>query len=156
MRLLSDAFAEGEQIPMRYTKDGDNISPPLRWTELPEGTRSLVLFFDNITPQTKEPFLHWLVYGIPPEIEAVPEGFKHQADPAQPAEMRQGRNAIGNVGYDGPLGSVGHTVRFRFRLCALDKPLDLPAGADADAVATAMRGHVLDEAELTVAHERQA
>ena len=132
------------------------MSPPLRWKGLPSGTSSLVLFFENITPQTKKPFLHWLVYGIAPEIEALPEGFKHKADPAEPSALRQGKNAIGNVGYDGPLGTVGRTVRFRFRLCALAEPLELPAGADEEAVTTAISGHILDEAELTVTHQRQA
>jgi Raf kinase inhibitor-like YbhB/YbcL family protein len=156
MQLLSDAFEEGQQIPVRYTKDGDNISPPLRWKDLPQGTRALALFFENTTPQTKEPFLHWMLYGIPPEIGELPEGFKHKADPEEPPEVRHGRNAIGNVGYDGPLGSVGRTVRFRLRLCALDEPLDLPPGADEGTIARAMSGHVLDQAELTVIHERQA
>jgi phosphatidylethanolamine-binding protein (PEBP) family uncharacterized protein len=78
-----------------------------------------------------------------------------KADPDEPAKVRHGRNAIGNVGYDGPLGSVGRTVRFRLRLCALDQPLDLPPGADEGAVAGAMSGHVIEQAELTVIHERQ-
>lgn len=155
MQLLSGPLEEGQQIPIRYTKDGDNISPPVHWNEVPQGTRSLVLLFENITPQTKEPFLHWVVYGIPPGIGGLPAGFKHKADPDDPAEVHQGRNAIGNVGYDGPLGSVGRTMRFRLRLCALDQPLDLPPGADEDAVSRAMAGHVLEQAELTVIHERQ-
>jgi Raf kinase inhibitor-like YbhB/YbcL family protein len=155
MQLLSDAFEEGQQIPVRYTKDGDNVSPPLRWRELPQGTRSLALFFENTTPQTEKPFLHWMIYGIPPEIEGLPEGFKHKAEPDEPAALRQGKNAIGNVGYDGPLGSVGRRMRFRFRLCALDQPLDLSPGSDEKAAARAMSGHVLEQAELGVVHERK-
>lgn len=156
MRLLSDAFDEGEQIPIRYTKDGDNVSPPLRWTGLPEGTRSLALFFENTTPQTEKPFLHWLVYGIPPDTDGLDEGYKHKAEPGEPSELRHGRNAIGNIGYDGPLGSVGRTMRFRFRLCALDQPVDLAAGSDEGTITLAMSGHILGEAELTVMHRRQA
>jgi Raf kinase inhibitor-like YbhB/YbcL family protein len=155
MQLLSEAFEEGQQIPVQYTKDGNNISPPVRWKGLPQGTRSLALFFENVTPQTKEPFLHWMLYGIPPEAEGLPEGFKHKAEPGKPAGVRHGVNAIGNVGYDGPLGSVGRTMRFRLRLCALDQPLDLPPGADQHAVAKAMSGHVLEQAELGVIHQRQ-
>jgi Raf kinase inhibitor-like YbhB/YbcL family protein len=155
VQLWSDAFEEGQQIPIRYTKDGDNISPPLRWKDLPQETRSLALFFENMTPQTKEPFLHWMVYGIPAEIGGLPEGFKHKAEPDEPVELRQGENGLGNVGYDGPLGSVGRTMRFRLRLCALDRPLDLAPGADEGTVARAMAGHVIDQAELAVIHERQ-
>jgi phosphatidylethanolamine-binding protein (PEBP) family uncharacterized protein len=70
--------------------------------------------------------------------------------------LRQGANTLGNVGYDGPLGSVGRRVRFRFRLCALDRPLDLPPGADQETVTKAISGHVLEQAELSVIHERAA
>jgi Raf kinase inhibitor-like YbhB/YbcL family protein len=154
MQLMSDAFEEGQQIPIRYTKDGDNISPPLRWTGLPRGTRELALFFENVTPRTKEPFLQWIVYAIAPEVDGLPEGFKHKEEPREPVEVRHGKNAIGNVGYDGPLGSVGRAVRFRFRLCALDRPLDLPPGIDEQAVNKAMTGHLLEQAELTVIHQR--
>jgi phosphatidylethanolamine-binding protein (PEBP) family uncharacterized protein len=79
MQLMSNAFKNGQQIPIQYTKDGDNVSPPLRWSDLPNGTEELVLLLENITPQTQEPFVHWLVYGIGPEVEGLPEGFKHKA-----------------------------------------------------------------------------
>ena len=155
MQLMSNAFKDGEQIPIQYTKDGDNISPPLRWSEVPKETQELVLLFENITPQTEEPFVHWLVYGIRPEVDRLPEGFKHKAEPDEPALLRQGRHAIGNVGYDGPLGTVGRTIRYRFTLCALDGPLDLPPGEGREAVLKAMENRVLDEAELVVTHERE-
>jgi Raf kinase inhibitor-like YbhB/YbcL family protein len=128
MELTSNAFEDGQQIPIQYTKDGDNVSPPLRWSDLPKGTKELVLRFENITPQTEEPFVHWLVYGIAPEVDGLPEGFKHKAEPEEPVALCQGTNAIGNVGYDGPLGTFGKTIRYRFTLCALDRRLDLPPG----------------------------
>ncbi len=154
MRLMSSAFEDGQQLPLRYTKDGDNLSPPLHWNDLPRETRELALFFENVTPKTKEPFLQWLVYGIPAELDGLPEGFKHKREPGAPVDLRQGRNAIGNVGYDGPLGSVGRAVHFRFRLCALDQPLDLAPGADQGAVTSAISGHLLEQAELNVVHQR--
>jgi Raf kinase inhibitor-like YbhB/YbcL family protein len=156
MQLSSSAFDNGEQLPIRYTKDGENLSPPLAWTDLPKGTRELVLFFENVTPRTKEPFLQWLLYGIPADLDGLPEGFKHKREPRGPVALRQGANTLGNVGYDGPLGSVGRRVRFRFRLCALDRPLDLPPGADQETVTKAISGHVLEQAELSVIHERAA
>jgi Raf kinase inhibitor-like YbhB/YbcL family protein len=155
MKLMSNAFEEGQQIPIRYTKDGDNVSPPLRWSDLPKRAQELMLLFENVTPQTEEPFVHWLVYGIPPERDGLPEGFKHKTAPDEPVELRQGRNAIGNVGYDGPLGTVGKTIRYRFTLCALDRPLDLPPGEGKEAVLERMSGHAIDEAELLVIHERK-
>jgi phosphatidylethanolamine-binding protein (PEBP) family uncharacterized protein len=71
MQLTSSAFDDGEQLPIRYTKDGDNLSPPLAWTDLPKSTRELVLFFENVTPRTKEPFLQWLLYGIPADLDGL-------------------------------------------------------------------------------------
>jgi Raf kinase inhibitor-like YbhB/YbcL family protein len=155
MKLMSNAFKDGQQIPIQYTKDGDNVSPPLRWSDLPKGAQELVLLFENITPQTEEPFVHWMVYGIPPALDGLPEGFKHKAEPEEPVELRQGTNAIGNVGYDGPLGTVGKTIRYRFTLRALDRRLDLPPGESKQTVARKMSGHVLDEAQLLVVHERK-
>ena len=155
MQLMSSAFKDGQQIPIQYTKDGDNISPPLRWSDVPEAANGLVLLLENITPQTEEPFVHWLVYGIRPDLDELPEGFKHKAEPEEPVGLRQGTNAIGNAGYDGPLGTVGRTIRYRFTLYALDRPLDLPPGESKETVTQRMSGHVLDETQLLVTHERR-
>ena len=105
MELRSEALADG-RIPVRYSKDGRNVSPPLAWSELPAGTVELALLFENITPQTQEPFVQWLVYGIPPDQGGLPEGYKHKRDPKEPVDVLQGRNALGNIGYDGPLGTL--------------------------------------------------
>ena len=83
-----------------------NRSPPLAWSDLPAGTIELALLFENITPQTKEPFVQWLVYKIPPDRGGLPEGYKHKADPKEPVGVLHGRNSLGNVGYDGPLGTL--------------------------------------------------
>ena len=125
MRLNSDALRDG-RIPVRYSKDGENVSPPLAWSDLPSGTKELALLFENVTPQTKEPFVQWLVYGIPPGAGGLPEGYKHKGDPKEPVDVPQGRNSLENVGYDGPLGTLNRTIRYRFRLFALAAPLDLP------------------------------
>lgn len=153
MRLFSDALRDGEPIPLAYTKDGDNISPPLAWDDLPAGTRELALIFENITPSTKEPFAQWLLYGIPPDRAGVPEGLKHKHDPEDPAEARHGANDLGNVGYDGPQGSVGRTWRYRLRLLALDRR-DAGPGLDRAGLLDAASGHVLDEASMVVTYER--
>lgn len=154
MRLFSEALHDEEPIPLAYTKDGDNISPPLAWSDLPAGTKELALLFESITPATKEPFAQWLLYGIPPDRSGVPEGLKHKRDPEDPAEARHGRNDLGNLGYDGPQGSVGRTHRYRLRLLALDRPLDAGPGLDRAGLLEAASGHVLDEAALTVTYER--
>ena len=125
---------------MRYSKDGDNVSPPLAWSNLPAGAKELALLFENITPQTKEPFVQWLVYKIPADTSGLPEGYQHKRDPKEPPDVLQGRNALDNVGYDGPLGTLNRTIRYRFRLLALDAPLDLPPGVDKEGFSKPARG----------------
>lgn len=154
MRLSSDAFEDEGAFPVKYAKDGENISPPLGWTELPEGTRELALVFENVTPETREPFVQWLLYKIPAETSGLREGFKHKADPEDPDEVLQGRNSLGNVGYDGPLGVAGRAQRYRFRLFALDRPLDIPEGLERDGLFQAMSDYVIGESTMGVQYER--
>ncbi|NIQ57927.1 MAG: YbhB/YbcL family Raf kinase inhibitor-like protein, partial [Gammaproteobacteria bacterium] len=139
VQLRSDAFEPGQQIPLEYTRDGRNVSPPLRWSGLPPDTLELALVFEDTT----EPFVHWLLYKIPADLERLPEGIQHKEEAAAVPGALQGRNSLGNVGYDGPLGTVGRTVHYRFRLYALDAPLDVPPGLDRDGLEDAMAGHVL-------------
>jgi hypothetical protein len=153
MRLTSEAL-EGGQIPVRYSKDGENLSPPLAWSDLPAGTRELALLFENITPRTKEPFVQWLVYKIPPDQGGLPEGYRHKRDPKEPVDVLHGRNALGNIGYDGPLGTLNRTIRYRFRLFALDRSLELRPGLDKEAFLAAASGHVLEQADLIATYER--
>ena len=155
MKVTCEAL-QNEQIPVRCSKDGQNVSPPLAWSDLPAGTRELALLFENITPETKEPFVQWLVYRIPPDRGGLPEGYKHKRDPKEPLDVRQGRNSLDNVGYDGPLGTLGRTIRYRFRLFALDQPLDLPPGIDKEAFLEAASGHVLGQSELIAIYERES
>ena len=154
MHLWSEAFADGEQIPIAYTRDGGNASPPLRWADLPDGTRELALLFESITPGAQEPRAKWLLYKIPPDADGLPEDLGHGRDPDEPGPALHGTNAEGNVGYDGPLGTINRTFRYRFRLLALDRELDVPYGLDRAALLAAVEGHVLGEAELVVRHDR--
>jgi Raf kinase inhibitor-like YbhB/YbcL family protein len=154
MRLTSEAMPDGK-IPIRYSKDGENVSPPLAWSDLPAGTRELALLFENITPATKEPFVQWLVYKIPPDQRGLPEGFKHKRDPKEPVDVLHGRNALGNIGYDGPLGTLNRTIRYRFRLFALDRPLELSPGLDKEAFLAAASGNVLEQVDLIATSERR-
>jgi Raf kinase inhibitor-like YbhB/YbcL family protein len=153
MRLMSEALQDG-QIPVRYSKDGQNVSPPLAWSDLPANTRELALLFENITPGTKEPFVQWLVYRMPPDQGGLPEGYKHKRDPKEPVDVLQGRNSLGNVGYDGPLGTLHRPIRYRFRLFALDQPLDLPPGMDKEAFLQAASGHIIEQSDLIATYER--
>lgn len=113
MKLLSDAFADGSAIPRRFTCDGDNLSPPLKWSDPPPGTRSYVLLCDD--PDAPGGIWHhWAVYDIP----ATQAGFPDSA--AQKAKLKQAVNDFRKVGYGGPCPPPGHgTHHYHFRLLAL-------------------------------------
>lgn len=135
--LLSRAFAHEGEIPERYGFFRENVSPPLRWENVPAGTQSLVLLMDDLD----YPFSHWVVYNIPPEATGLDEG-------QVPAGALQGRNTAGTLGYAGPYPPVGQVHRYAFTLYALDTALQLPAGAAREEVVAALQGHVLAKAEL--------
>ena len=155
MRLWSDAFPEGGEIPLEYTKDGYNTSSPFRWADLPPDAGELALIFEGVTPATHEPWVHWLVYKIPAGVEGLPQGFRHMREPEQPLHLFQGSNSLGNVGYDGPQGTIGRKFRYRIRLLALDDPIDVRPGLDRNKLEKVIKGHVLKAAQLHAVYERR-
>jgi phosphatidylethanolamine-binding protein (PEBP) family uncharacterized protein len=98
--------------------------------------------------------VHWLVYKIPAEVDGVPEGFKHMREPEEPGHVLQGRNSLGNIGYDGPQGTIGRKFHYRIRLLALDIASEAGPSLDRKAFAKAIEGHVLGEAVLHACYER--
>jgi Raf kinase inhibitor-like YbhB/YbcL family protein len=141
--ITSDAFESGGTIPSRHACDGENVSPPLAFSGLPEGTRSLALVVDDPDAPVGT-FTHWLAWGIDPSADGLGQG---QAAP------REGRNGFGTTGYAGPCPPHGHH-RYFFRLHALDAELDVEPGADRDQLDRALEGHVLETAELVGGYER--
>lgn len=153
IELRSDAFGSDEPIPERYTRDGENVSPPLRWSKLPEGTRELAIIVDD--PDAPTRFVHWIAYKIPPEAGGLPEGVQRRPSARQAAVGAQGRNSFRNVGYDGPAPPRGDGAHhYHFHVYALDEPLPGKDSLDERALRAAMRGHVLDEGELVGTYER--
>ncbi len=144
LALQSSHVDSGEEIARECTCDGDNLSPNLRWFNVPAGTRSLAVVVDD--PAASEGlFTHWLVYDISPSVAEIP--------PGRPAEERidegvQGMNDFGAIGYTGPCPPAGEERRYYVRLYALDCELKLGPGADRGALMRAMRGHVIEETEL--------
>lgn len=95
MELRSPAFASGEKIPTRFSADGERISPPLAWSDVPGNTVELALLLEDVNAREPRPFVHWIVYKIPPDQHALPEGIKHKAELELPARVVQGMNSMG-------------------------------------------------------------
>ena len=154
LTLSSPAFADGDRIPERYTRMGENFSPPLRWSGVPEGTRSLVLIVDD-PDAPGGTFGHWAVYNLSPATRRLEEA---QSGEGGPDALRQAKNSFGHTYYDGPEPPRGHGLHhYRFRLAALDTPsLSLPVDIGALALWDAAAARALATAELVGTCERAA
>jgi Raf kinase inhibitor-like YbhB/YbcL family protein len=155
IKVESTAFANNEKIPVRYTADGQDVSPVLTWTDVPTAAQELALVCDDPDAPTPEPWVHWVIYKISPQSIGLPENVAKTPMPPNPAGAIQGKNSWGDVGYRGPAPPQGHGVHhYHFKVYALDQKIDLPAGADKTTLLSAMQGHVLAEGELVGTYER--
>jgi Raf kinase inhibitor-like YbhB/YbcL family protein len=154
--IESPAFDEARRIPQRFAKDGENISPPLKWTDAPAGTKDFVLICDDPDAPTRSPFVHWVAYNIPADVNALPEQVPQKPDVQGPVSFVQGKNSFGDVGYDGPMPPQGDRPHhYHFHLYALDVEISLKPGvADKDKIMRSMKGHVLAEAETIGIYQR--
>ena len=156
LEITSSAIAAGEAIPKKYTGDGADVSPPLAWTNVPEGTQSLALICDD-PDAPGGPWAHWVLYNLPADTSALPEGLPREAELSSPL-AQQGVNtfASDNTGYRGPAPPAGHGVHhYHFRVFALDRMLELPSGATNEVLVMAMMGHLLAGGELVGTYERK-
>jgi Raf kinase inhibitor-like YbhB/YbcL family protein len=151
MQLTSTAFQEGQAVPAEYTADGRNVSPPLKWTDPPGGTRSLALICEDPDAPRKT-WVHWVVFNVPAESRELAADVPHLPHLAN--GTLQGVNDFGNVGYGGPSPPPGKPHRYFFRLYALGRKLDVVPGASKPEVVRAMAGHVLAECHLMGAYGR--
>jgi Raf kinase inhibitor-like YbhB/YbcL family protein len=149
--ITSPAFLNGEVIPPRYTRDGENLSPPLEWRDAPPETKSYVLVVEDPDAPSGT-FRHWAMYNIPAGEAGLPEGGSAQGLRG----MGEGVNGFGNARYDGPQPPKGHGPHhYHFRLAALDVPrLDIPASAKAEDIWTKAQPHIIAEAEVVGIYER--
>ncbi|HLD05953.1 MAG TPA: YbhB/YbcL family Raf kinase inhibitor-like protein [Candidatus Nanoarchaeia archaeon] len=150
MRLSSPAFAHGGKIPGRHTCDGQNISPPLDISDVPHGTKSLVLLMDDpdVPKHIRADGMwdHWIVFNMPPDIKRIPEGMSPEGE--------RGENTSSGLGYTGPC-PPDREHRYFFRLYALDCMLELEEGVSKAEVQAALQGHVLAAAELMGRYQRK-
>jgi Raf kinase inhibitor-like YbhB/YbcL family protein len=148
LELRSQGFEHGSDIPALYTCDGGNISPPLIWTGVPEGGRSLVLIVDDPdVPDPRAPtreWVHWILYNIPAGLNELPQGMGSKDFP--PGALA-GRNDWGKSGYGGPCPPIGRH-RYFHKLYALDTMLPDLSLPDKTSLLEVMDGHVLAECEL--------
>src|SRR5260370_21698543 len=100
LQLWSEAVEPGGVIPSRFTADGDNVSPPLRWANVPTHARELALVFEDLDAEETPPLVHWIVWRIPPRLDGLPEGLGAPREPGRVgAEVLEGMNALDHVGY---------------------------------------------------------
>ena len=143
MELTSEAFGEGGSIPVQHTCDGDNISPPLAWDDVPEGAAAFVLVVED--PDAGG-FVHWLLTDIPGDSRELPEG-------AGDAIGMPGHNDFGLSGWGGPCPPSGEH-RYVFTLYALSEPIQIEADASPQAVREAIAHRLIGEAQLTGVYAR--
>lgn len=146
--LTSTAFEANQPIPLQYSCEGDNISPPLAWSGVPAGTASLALVMDDpdAVAVVGKVYDHWLLYNLPADLTALAEAMPSKTTFADGSA--HGRNSTRLRGYTGPCPPAGPAHNYVFRLYALDIKLPLESGATKDELLAAMEGHILAQAEL--------
>jgi Raf kinase inhibitor-like YbhB/YbcL family protein len=146
LSVTSPAFKDGQRIPVKYTADGDDMSPPLTWTDIPEGVTEYALIADD-PDAPGGTFTHWVIYGIPGDYGHLADGITQISELDNGA--MQGKNSFGRIGYGGPSPPKGKPHRYVFTLYAIDAKLDLPAGITKEELKKAMQGHIMSEGKLT-------
>lgn len=152
IQLTSSGFTEGTPIPSKYTCDGEDVSPPLKWRNVPQGSTSLALICDDPDAPIGT-WVHWVLYDIPPAVTELLEGIPMTGVLASGA--KQGTNDFKRLGYGGPCPPRGATHRYFFKLYALDTELGLKPGATKKDLARAMEGHILAEGRLMGMYKRK-
>jgi Raf kinase inhibitor-like YbhB/YbcL family protein len=156
LRITSPAFVEGRDIPARYTCEGQDVSPPLEWSDVPRNAKTLALIVDD--PDAPDPakpqrvYVHWVVYNIPASVDSLKENASKDG---MPKGALQGNNDWGKAEYGGPCPPIGRH-RYFFKLYALDRELaGLSAATKAD-LERAMQGHIVGTGELMGTYQKAA
>lgn len=146
MKLTSSAFADNNFIPAKYTCDGENVSPPLEISDVPENVQSLVLIVDDPNAPAGD-WVHWTLWNIPPQTKNILEN-------SVPAGANEGITDFGRPGYGGPRPPSG-VHHYQFKLYALDSTLDLGSNATKKDIEKAMNSHVISETLLIGLYQKK-
>ena len=151
MKMTSPVLTEGRPIPAKYSCEGDDVSPPLEWSEPPTGTAGFALICDD-PDAPGGTWVHWVLYGLPASARGLPEACA--TTDTLPSGGKQGVNDFRRVGYGGPCPPPGRPHRYFFHLYALDADLPLAPRATRQQLLRAMQGHILAEAQLMGTYQR--
>ena len=152
MKLIvsSSAFQPGELIPKKYTCDGEEVSPPIAWSDVPKQTKSIALISDD-PDAPRGTWVHWVIFNIPADSKGLPENIQPRS--TSPDGSRQGMNDSREIGYGGPCPPSG-THRYYFKVYALNTTPTLESGATKAQLLKAMEGHILGEGEVMGTYKR--
>lgn len=150
--INSSAFGHYGNIPKKYTCQGEDLSPPIKWGPPPAGTKSIALICDDPDAPAGT-WVHWVAWNIPAETVMLEEGIAPKA--TEPEGIRQGTNDFNRVGYGGPCPPPGGAHRYYFKLYALDTLLELSSEATKEDLLAAMKGHVIQETEMVGNYKRR-
>ncbi len=140
LKMSSPAFQGHKPIPARHTSDGEDVSPPLEWTGVPDGTAAFAVVMHDPDAPLVDGFTHWVVYGIPGDASGLPEGSDVGV---------AGLNSMGNDRYNGPAPPPGHGVHhYYFWVYALDEALELPPNLERRPLLAQLEDHVIEQARL--------
>ncbi len=145
MKISSPAFKNGDVLPVTFTCEGEGVSPPLEASDVPTGTKSLVLIVDDPDAPAGT-WVHWLVWNIPPSTRVIPKGARGIGI--------EGTHDGQKGGYGGPCPPRGPSHTYRFKIYAIDSMLELGAGADKRMLAGKMEGHIIEMAEIDCEFQR--
>ena len=153
IEVTSSAFTEGARIPKKYTCDGQDISPALKWSGVPQKTKSIALICDDPDAPSGT-WVHWVIYSIPQDLTELQEGVVKTN--MLPDGTKQGTTDFKRVGYGGPCPPPGHGAHhYYFKVYALDIQVGLKAGATKKDLEKSMKGHILAQGQLIGTYERK-
>jgi len=152
LAVTGAAFGQGHPIPVKYTCQGDDISPPIQWDGAPATTKSFALICDD-PDAPGGTWVHWVLFNLPTDAPALPENTAKSE--TLPNGATQGRNSFQKIGYGGPCPPGGKAHRYFFKVYALDTLLTLDSGADKEKLLAAMKGHILAQGQLMGTYKRQ-